>query len=357
MLGFDAISQAPISDLGQSPVVIALTQTGSTGNVGTATPLGSFALSQVVGTGATGTVVPAFVIPLTQTAGLSVVGSVTPVSAGSAGLSQVAGVGTVGTVSPSSSSNVGLTQVSATGAVGTTIAYFSIPLTQVVGTGFARAVTPSVNLALTQAAGIGGVGSLSPVSAIGLTQDAAPGVVGSVTISSTIGLTQAAATGDVGTITPDNVIQIALTGVASVGDVGSISPISFLDIWEQTNFVVNAGLIVTPIVEWVTSPTLPYSAVVEVLPASGTSVPQWTGVILQASLGPQTTQDNVLVPDVVGLQAYQGSSTCSEAGLLVNNYVYVTGGTPGLMYITAQDLTPGSSVTFGTQITLTVSIG
>ena len=132
----------------------------------------------------------------------------------------------------------------------------------------------------------------------------------------------------------------------------------YRNIFTEISAVVNAPLIVQPTVEWIRSSTIPYAGVVTVNPPSGTVTNPFAVITLQASLGPPNSQDSVTVPNVVGEQAYLGKVACANAGLLVDNYVYVnTNGVTPALYIISQSLTAGSVVTFGTLITLTVSIG
>ena len=208
--------------------------------------------------------------------------------------------------------------------------------------------------------------SSAPISAlpsvrsivIALTQVNGTGSVGTVKPNNSIALTRVFGTGSVGTVVYTNQTSVALTGVSGTGSVGSVTGVAFRDIWTENGLVVNTGLISEPSIEWITDPTVPYSGVISISPSAGSVVPQWTPVILYASIGPPNSVQTVTVPNVVGQQSYQARVACFNAGLLVDNYVwYDTNGVVDPGYVVSQSLTPGSTVVFGTLITLTVSNG
>jgi len=208
--------------------------------------------------------------------------------------------------------------------------------------------------------------SSAPISAlpgvrsivIALTRVNGTGSVGTIKPNNLIALTRVFGTCSVGTVVYTSQINVALTGVSGTGSVGSVTGSAFRDIWTENGLVVNTGLISEPSIEWITDPTVPYSGVISISPSAGSVVPQWTPVILYASIGPPNSVQTVTVPNVVGQQSYQARVACFNAGLLVDNYVwYDTGGVVDPGYVVSQSLTPGSTVVFGTLITLTVSNG
>jgi len=218
----------------------------------------------------------------------------------------------------------------------------------------------AIAIALTQVNGTGSVGTVIAVKSLtlALTGVSGTGSVGTVKPNNSIALTRVFGTGSVGTVVYTSQINVALTGVSGTGSVGSVTGSAFRDIWTENGLVVNTGLISEPSIEWITDPTVPYSGVISISPSAGSVVPQWTPVILYASIGPPNSVQTVTVPNVVGQQSYQARVACFNAGLLVDNYVwYDTGGVVDPGYVVSQSLTPGSTDVFGTLITLTVSNG
>jgi len=132
--------------------------------------------------------------------------------------------------------------------------------------------------------------------------------------------------------------------------------INYTDLWIYISQLINSGLQVTPSVEWITDPVVPYGKVIATIPVGGTSVLQWTYVTIQASLGPAIGVATITVPNVVGQQVYTAEQVCWSTGLDVGQRVYVQNGSATPMTVTAQSLTPGTSVIGGTQIQLTVAI-
>ena len=319
MLGFDTLSNAPLSGLtGAQPVAIALTQVNGTGSVGTVVPNSDTALTAVNGTGS--------------------VGTVTTSSNVTAALTNVVGTGSVGLVSPALS--ISLTQVIGTGSLGSVALTRSVGVTQVTGTGTLGTVIPNTSVLLSNVTGTGSVGTVVYTSIIN------------------VAITGVSGIGSVGSLGSSIIINVALTGVSGTGSVGSLGSSIFRDIWTENGLVVNTGLISEPSIEWITDPTVPYSGVISISPPAGSVVNQWTPVTLYASIGPPNSVQMVTVPDVVGQQSYQARTACFTAGLLVDNYVwYDTNGVVDPGYVVSQSLTPGAIVVFGTLITLTVSNG
>ena len=295
MLGFDTLSNAPLSGLtGAQPVAIALTQVNGTGSVGTVVP----------------------------------------------------------------NSDTALTAVNGTGSVGSFFATIDTALAQVVGTGSVGLVSPALSISLTQVIGTGSLGSVALTRSVGVTQVTGTGTLGTVIPNTSVLLSNVTGTGSVGTVVYTSIINVAITGVSGTGSVGSLGSSIFRDIWTENGLVVNTGLISEPSIEWITDPTVPYSGVISISPPAGSVVNQWTPVTLYASIGPPNSVQMVTVPDVVGQQSYQARTACFTAGLLVDNYVwYDTNGVVDPGYVVSQSLTPGAIVVFGTLITLTVSNG
>ena len=335
MLGFDTLSNAPLSGLtGGQPVAIGLTQVNGTGSVGTVIAVKSLvlALTGVSGTGSVGSFFATINTALTQ----------------------VVGTGSVGLVSPALS--ISLTQVIGTGSLGSVALTRSVGVTQVTGTGTLGTVIPNTSVLLSNVTGTGSVGTVGAVLILnGVT---GTGSVGSVNITHTNPLTNVFGTGSVGSLGSSIIINVAITGVSGTGSVGNLGSSIFRDIWTENGLVVNTGLISEPSIEWITDPTVPYSGVISISPPAGSVVNQWTPVTLYASIGPPNSVQMVTVPDVVGQQSYQARTACFTAGLLVDNYVwYDTNGVVDPGYVVSQSLTPGAIVVFGTLITLTVSNG
>jgi len=131
---------------------------------------------------------------------------------------------------------------------------------------------------------------------------------------------------------------------------------TYTDLWVYISQLVNSGLQVTPSVEWITDPVVPYGQVIATIPVGGTSLLQWTYVTIQVSLGPPIGVGSITVPSVVGQQVYAAEQVCWSTGLDVGQRVYVQNGSASPMTVTAQSLTPSTSVVGGTQIQLTVAI-
>ena len=337
MLGFDTLSDAPLSGLtGAQPVAIALTQVNGTGSVGTVVPNSDTALTAVNGTGSVGSFFATINTALTQ----------------------VVGTGSVGLVSPALS--ISLTQVIGTGSLGSVALTRSVGVTQVTGTGTLGTVIPNTSVLLSNVTGTGSVGSVNITHTNPLTNVFGTGSVGTVVYTSIINvaLTGVSGIGSVGSLGSSIIINVAITGVSGTGSVGNLGSSIFRDIWTENGLVVNTGLISEPSIEWITDPTVPYSGVISISPPAGSVVNQWTPVTLYASIGPPNSVQMVTVPDVVGQQSYQARTACFTAGLLVDNYVwYDTNGVVDPGYVVSQSLTPGAIVVFGTLITLTVSNG
>jgi hypothetical protein len=230
----------------------------------------------------------------------------------------------------------------------------------VFATGSVGSVTPSISVALTGVFGTGSVGNVSVVTGavVALTGVSGTGLVGTPIPNNAIPVTIVIGTGTVATVIPSVITNVAITGVSGTGVIGSLGSSIFRDIWTENGLVVNTGLISEPSIEWITDPTVPYSGVISISPPAGSVVDQWTPVTLYASIGPPNSVQTVTVPNVVGQQSYQARTACFTAGLLVDNYVwYDTNGVVDPGYVVSQSLTPGSTVVFGTLITLTVSNG
>lgn len=133
--------------------------------------------------------------------------------------------------------------------------------------------------------------------------------------------------------------------------------VTYKDIWVEIAAVVNAGLFVTPSVQWVHSQTVPYGKVISVVPASGTSVNPYTYVTLTASLGPAPSAGFSTVPTVTGQQVYFAEQSLASAGLSIGQRTYQNSSTVSAGYVIAQSVTGGTQQALGTIVSLTVSTG
>jgi hypothetical protein len=127
-------------------------------------------------------------------------------------------------------------------------------------------------------------------------------------------------------------------------------------IWDATQRCVNAGLIIGQD-QWVTNPFIPYGYVISQNPPSGTVVAEWTVVNFVVSFGPGASQQQVTVPNVVGLEARQAESACWAVGMDVGQRSYAYSSTVSSDYVIAQSVAAGIQVYTGTPISMTVSIG
>ncbi len=133
--------------------------------------------------------------------------------------------------------------------------------------------------------------------------------------------------------------------------------VTYKDIWVEIAAVVNAGLFVTPSVQWVHSQTIPYGKVISVTPASGTTVNPYTYVTLIASLGPPVAAGFSTVPTVTGQQVYFAEQALASAGLSIGQRTYQNSSIVASGYVIAQSVTGGTQQALGTIVSLTVSIG
>ena len=131
----------------------------------------------------------------------------------------------------------------------------------------------------------------------------------------------------------------------------------YTDLYLYIAQLVNAGMLVQPNVNWITSPTVPYGKVISVVPVGGTSVNLWTYVTINASLGLAVGVVPNLVPNVVNLQAYDAEKACWAAQLDVGQRIYAFSNTVPAGYVIGQTTAAGSYQIPGTTIQLTVSLG
>ena len=132
---------------------------------------------------------------------------------------------------------------------------------------------------------------------------------------------------------------------------------TYKDLWTEIAAIVNAGLFVTPSVQWVHSDVVPYGKVISVTPASGTTVGLYSYVTLVASLGPSVAAGFSTVPTVTGQQAYFAEQALATAGLSIGQRTYQNSSSIASGYVIAQSVTGGTQQALGTIVSLTVSIG
>ena len=131
----------------------------------------------------------------------------------------------------------------------------------------------------------------------------------------------------------------------------------YTDLYVYIAQLINAGMLVEPNVNWITSATVPYGKVISVVPVGGSTVNLWTYVTINASLGPPSGAQTATVPNVVGVQVFQAEATCWKAQLDVGQRIYAFSNSVAAGYVIAQSLVVGAGVSLGTSIQLTVSIG
>ena len=131
----------------------------------------------------------------------------------------------------------------------------------------------------------------------------------------------------------------------------------YTDLYVFIAQLINAGMMVQPNVNWITSSTVPYGEVISVVPVGGSVVNLWTYVTINASLGPAAGTTLNLVPNVIGQQAYDAERSCWNAQLDVGQRIYAFSNTVAAGYIIAQSVASGTLQPPGTSIQLTVSLG
>ena len=131
----------------------------------------------------------------------------------------------------------------------------------------------------------------------------------------------------------------------------------YTDLYVFIAQLINAGMMVQPNVNWITSSTVPYGKVISVVPVGGSVVNLWTYVTINASLGPAAGTTLNQVPNVVGQQAYDAERSCWNAQLDVGQRIYAFSNTVAAGYIIAQSVASGTLQPPGTSIQLTVSLG
>lgn len=146
--------------------------------------------------------------------------------------------------------------------------------------------------------------------------------------------------------------------VASIGYLGTVTLLTVPDVvgLEQAvaeSVIVSAGLAVGS-VSMANSNSVPAGNVISQDPAGGSSAAAGTPVDLTVSLGPAV---QVIVPDVVGLDQAGAESAIESALLVVGTVSTVSSDSVPAGNVISQSPSGGSTVTSGTSVDLTVSLG
>jgi beta-lactam-binding protein with PASTA domain len=121
--------------------------------------------------------------------------------------------------------------------------------------------------------------------------------------------------------------------------------------------IVNDSLIVGQPIQWVYNANVPYNYVISQSPPAGSVLPLYTPVYLTASLGPPPITQTLITPNVVGSMILDARQAMVSAGLNVTNPIWQYSSTVQGDYVIAQSVAPGTIITQGTSVTLTVSAG
>lgn len=117
-----------------------------------------------------------------------------------------------------------------------------------------------------------------------------------------------------------------------------------------------AGLIVSPVINYAYSASVPNNHVISQVPLAGASVPWNTPVQLTVSLGVANTPMTTSVPNVVGKQLLDAQHALAAASLSVSAVAYVQAPS-AINSVTAQSPGAGGPVPVWTQVALTVCSG
>jgi serine/threonine-protein kinase len=121
--------------------------------------------------------------------------------------------------------------------------------------------------------------------------------------------------------------------------------------------LVNAGFVVSPLVQTAYSATVPVGYVISQSPAAGANVPYGTNVSLVVSAGPAPVGSSVIPANYVGLNIWVAQDQAALLGLGLTNPVWQVNDAVAGTYVTAQSLPAGVSVPLQTPIRFTVSSG
>ena len=379
-----------------------------TGAVGSVTAAPNIPLTQVSATGAVGSVSPAKTASLSQVSATGAVGTVT--AALSAGVSQVVTTGSVGNV-PGGDSDA-LTGVSATGSVGSVSPSWTVALTNVTGTGAVGTVTASFSIGISQVSATGAVGTVTYFSyvSVALTGVSATGSAGTVTSGNAQAITGVVATGTVGTVSASiypliydsiyNVVNaneivypdVEWTRNQGYGYAQTVSQTPFYQgppTWVPQVLVANLGDPIPPVYvdvpsvvglkpydatvalqqigltagspSYTPSNTVPNGLVISQDKTAGLSVLFGTVVNMVVSMGPpmpnQYNPATVVVPDYTGVTLDAAKVSMINLNLMTGPIIYAASNTIAVNSVISQLPLAGSTVSQGSTVTLTVSMG
>ena len=124
---------------------------------------------------------------------------------------------------------------------------------------------------------------------------------------------------------------------------------------DAENYLSSVALLTTGTVTQAYSSTVAAGYVISQNPAAGATVATYSAVDLTISLG--QAPSNVTVPDVTNMTQAAAQSTLTAAGLTVGSISQANSSTVSAGYVISQSPVAGASVTSGTAVSLTLSLG